>query len=164
VYDRVKELEELKKMFKKNLCKVEELRTNQKIISILAKHFVKTSGYSIASTVLKREFRKIGKQHAEKIVKVFGINGKDVVSAKRALKIAAMELGLRLKVVDDVTVAKECPYSVEVMNNGGELVCQICREYCTGIVEGILGDGYEITQREKIASGQRYCKFEIVKI
>lgn len=164
MYNRVKELKEIKKRFKENFYRIKELRTNQKIISILAKHLVKSSGYSIASTVLKREFRRIGKQNAERIVKIFGINGKGVVDAKRALKIAAMDLGVKLKVVDDVTVAEECPYGAEAVNNRERLVCQICKEYCNGIVEKILGDGYEVNQSQKISSGQKYCKFEIVKI
>lgn len=163
-YNRVKELKEIKREFRKNLNKIEELRTNQKIISILAKHFVKGSGYSIASTVLKREFRRMGREDVERIIKIFRINGKDVVDAKRALKIAAMNLGLKLKVAEGVTVVEECPYGAEVLNNGEELVCKICKEYCTGIVEKMLGEGYEINHAQKIASGQKYCKFEIVKI
>jgi predicted hydrocarbon binding protein len=160
--EKTKTLEEIRKEFNGKFKELLSLNTNQRIVYRLMKNLVRSTGHHVATTVLKREFRSLGREDGEKILEVFRIKENGVESAKKVLKIAAMMLGLNLTVVENVTVAEKCPYCGQYDRES--FVCDLCREYCTGVVERVLGENYILVQSHKISEGQKYCRFDIEKL
>ncbi|MCS7105831.1 MAG: hypothetical protein NZ942_00740, partial [Candidatus Aenigmarchaeota archaeon] len=91
--EKVKELEEIEKEFKKNVVektRIENIaKMSSRMVSVIAKHLIKNTGYAAATTILQREFREIGKNDAKKIAKMFRLEYNNHKDASKALKIAA---------------------------------------------------------------------------
>jgi predicted hydrocarbon binding protein len=166
---KLKELKEIEEMVKSKMSERERIWTLGKISSViickLAKHLIKNIGYSSVATIIQRELREIGKKDAKKIIDLFGFEIKNVSDASKVLKIAALLLGMNLDVKGNETIITECPYgeSVKEFPFDQPFYCNVCREYCKGLIEGTLGDGFVFIQSSSISKGDSFCAFRIVK-
>lgn len=164
---KMKELREIEREFEEKISERKRkdvmAKVSSRIISIIAKHLIKDSGYSVATTILQRELRRMGREDAKNITELFNLKKNDFKDASKALKIAAMFLGLRLDVVEDETVVRECPHGLEAIKLREPLLCNICLEYNKGILEEMLGDGFSIDRTKWIFKGDEYCWFHVKK-
>lgn len=133
------------------------------IICSLAKHLIKDSGYSVASTVMTRELRSLGRKDARKYMEIFEIKERSQENASKILKIAATLLGLKLIVEKGETKIVQCPYGSCVKEFKEPFICNVCLEYCRGIVEEVLGSGFTFERIKWMVKGDEYCTFEIRK-
>lgn len=164
--DRSKILEELKK-------KLEEMpkpeRTKilggifTRIISTLTKRLIQHEGYAVTDTILKRELEEIGKHDAQLISNIFGLKTESPEDTSRALKVAALILGYDLKVEGDETVVNDCPFAVLAKENNEPRLCNICQDYCQGVVDGMLGKGQIIEGTHDFKSTPTKCYYKMKK-
>ncbi len=127
------------------------------IMFVLAKHFTKIAGYSVASTVLQREIREIGKKDAKTLAKILNIKEVTLQNASKLLRAAAFIFGLELSPKGEHSIVTDCPFS---RVQGQPLICKICLEYNKGILEGFAGDRFKFTQIKSLGKGDEYCEFE----
>ncbi|MGC8811967.1 MAG: methanogen output domain 1-containing protein [Candidatus Aenigmatarchaeota archaeon] len=164
---KIEELKEIEDEIYKRLEEKERMKMlgniTSKIICTMAKYLIKDTGYSATKRIIERELREIGKNDAERITELIGIKEKTPENASKALKIAALILGLTLDVMNNNTVIKECPYGSEVLKFKDPFFCVICNEYCRGIVEKIAGENYMFVQTSSLTKGDEFCSFEVKK-
>lgn len=164
---KMKELREVEKEFDEKISERKRkdamAKVSSRIISIISKHLIKDTGYSVATTILQRELRRMGREDAKNIIDLFNLKREDFKDASKALKIAAMFLGLRLDVVENETVVRECPQGMEAIKLREPLLCNICLEYNNGIIQEMLGDGFFLDRTKWIFKGDEYCWFQIKK-
>ncbi|MEM7825887.1 MAG: hypothetical protein QW412_03455 [Candidatus Aenigmatarchaeota archaeon] len=164
--EKVKELKEIEDEIYKKFEEKERMKMlgniASKIICTMAKYLVKDTGYSATKRIIERELREIGKNDAEKIIKLLGIE-KNPENASKALKIAALILGLKLDMVNNNTIVRDCPYGAEVLKLKDPFFCVICHEYCRGIVEKIAGGNYTLVQTSSLTKGDEFCSFDVKK-
>jgi predicted hydrocarbon binding protein len=161
------EIAELEQLIKSKLSSTEQTTlisyTSGSIICALAKYLIKATGYGVASTVLSRELRTIGKRDAEKIMKIFGIDKKTPENASKVLKILAFMLGLKYEIKEGRSYIKDCPYGACVKEFDEPFICNVCLEYNKGIVECILDQGFTLVRSKWRIGGDDFCKFDIRK-
>lgn len=161
------ELREIEKEFDEKISERERkdamTKVASRIISIIAKHLINDTGYSVATTILQRELRRMGREDAKNIAEMFNLKRNDTKDASKALKISALFLGLRLDVVENETVVRECPQGKEAINLKEPLLCNVCLEYNKGILEEMIGDSFLIDRLKWIFKGDEYCWFQIKK-
>jgi predicted hydrocarbon binding protein len=138
-------------------------RIMAKFICTLAKYLIKDAGYARATKAIQRGLRKIGEEDAKRLMRIFKLKEKTPQNASRILKIAAMILGLKLDVVEDETIIRNCPQGKEALKLKEPLMCKVCSEYCKGIIEGIIGKEFELKRIKSLVNGNKYCMFRIVK-
>lgn len=157
-------LEEIKRKIEERLSPDERIKilgySAGSIITILAKYLIQTSGYSTMSKVLLREIRKLGREDAKKIVKIFNINEKTPENTSQILKILALCLGLELEEGNGQTHVVKCPYGECVNKFREPFICKICSEYNQGVIEEILGPGF-VFKRNKYLLKDGFCDFQI---
>lgn len=165
--EKENELKEIEKEFEEKISERERMdmmgRMSSRIISVIAKHLIRDMGYSITTTVFQREFRKMGTEDAKIIARLFNLKKNNLKDASKALKIAALFLGLRLEVVGSETVVRGCPQGIEAVNQKESFLCNVCLEYNKGIIEEMLGNGFTINRGKWIFKGDEYCEFRINK-
>lgn len=132
------------------------------MISSLLRRLIKFEGYSVANTILKREMREQGIHDAKMIAKVFGLKNTKEDSSK-ALKIAAFLIGYNLDVEGDETVVRSCPFARMAIETKERTVCSVCTDYINGLVEGILGEDYEMEAVHDITMDEPKCYFQLRK-
>jgi len=131
------------------------------IVYVLAKHLTKIAGYSVASTILIREIRDIGRKDAEKLKKLLEIKEKNLIGARQLLRTAGILLGLELRPQGEHSIVVDCPFAhVKQLQ---PLICKICVEYNKGILEGFAGPLFKLVEIKKLTSGDGYCEFETVE-
>lgn len=135
--------------------------TSGRIISTLANYLIKLSGYNTTAKTLKRAIREIGKKDAEKIRKIFNIPKED---ASSTLKIAAQLLGLELTTKGNETAVIKCPYGENVKQQKEPFICNICLEYCNGIMEASLGPNFVLKRTNWLLDRKGCCTFKISKV
>jgi|YelNatPaOPRAMG01_1025707.scaffolds.fasta_scaffold03472_13 predicted hydrocarbon binding protein len=164
---KIKELKKIEGEIYKRFEEKERMKMlgniTSRIICTIAKHLIKDVGYSATKRIIERELREIGKNDAEKIIQLLGIEEKTPENASKALKIAALILGLSLDIADNHTIIKECPYGAEVLKFRDPFFCVICNEYCKGIVEKIAGENYTLIQISSLTKGDKFCSFDVKK-
>lgn len=138
-------------------------KVTSKFISSMAKHVIRDRGYGVATRIMERELREIGKADAKKIKEIFGLNTNDPETLSKVLKISAMILGLELGIVGDETVIKNCPQGMEALALKQPILCNFCLEYNNGIVEEMLGREFYLDRINWIFSGDDYCAFKLKK-
>ena len=165
--NKLAELLYLENLVKKKISEDERKRMRGRIfaqmICSLAKNLVRDAGYKVATTIIKREIRKVGRNDANHLMELLGLKEKTVENASRILKVAAMILGLRLDAVGSETIIRECPQGMEAIKLNEPLMCNVCLEYCNGIIESVVGIDYKIERTKCIVNGDEYCMFRIVK-
>jgi predicted hydrocarbon binding protein len=163
----MRELEEIEKLIKKKIPAEERVKvvahTAGRIICSLAKHLIKDSGYGVVSTIMSREMRNLGKNDARNYMKIFGIREGDPKNASKLLRIAAFLLGLKLKIGDGESLVVECPYGASVKEFQEPFICNVCLEYCRGIVEEVLGPAFIFERTKWLVNGDECCAFKIRK-
>ncbi|MEM7825506.1 MAG: hypothetical protein QW412_01440 [Candidatus Aenigmatarchaeota archaeon] len=170
--EKLKELKEIEREINEKIS--EELRTEittrmvSRIISIISKYLIRTMGYSAATTILQREFRNMGKESAKEFINLFNLKRKnhkdawnDNAVASRALKIAALFLGLKLDGLGNETIVKNCPQGMQAIKLREPLLCNICLEYNNGVLLEMLGEDYVLERIKWIFSNDEYCMFRI---
>ena len=164
---KIKELKEIEKEFREKIN--ERMRTEamakltSKMISTIARHLIRDAGYSVATTIIQREFREIGKNDAKEFSKIFNLKKNDLKDASKALKIAAMVLGLKLNAVGKETIIEDCPQGAQAVKFKEPILCNACLEYNNGILQEMLGDGFTLERTKWIFNGDKYCMFKIIK-
>ncbi|MEM5834513.1 MAG: hypothetical protein QXQ69_01530 [Candidatus Aenigmatarchaeota archaeon] len=165
--EKIKELKDIEERVYKNFNERERMKMlgniAGRIICTMAKHLVKDTGYSVTKKIIERELREIGRNDAEIMIKLLNTQEKNAETASKALKIAALILGLKLGIVNNHTVIVECPYGAEVMRVKDPFLCAICHEYCKGIVEKIAGENYTLVQNSSLTKGDEFCSFDVKK-
>ena len=163
--EKAEELRRLKIAFNRKVSVERRMKTmgriTSRIISALAKHLIKDAGYSVAMIILQREIRNIGREDAKDFVKLFGLKRGDKKDASKALKIAALFLGLELDALGNETIVKNCPQGMEAIKLREPILCNACLEYNNGILEEMLGDSYTLERTKWVFEGDRYCMFRI---
>jgi hypothetical protein len=131
------------------------------IVARLAKQLIKNIGYSQVVKIIERELKESGTNDAKKIMEMFDMDKADPKNASKVLKIAAVILGMNLDVKGNETVITECPYGdvVKEFPYNQALYCNICREYCKGLIEGVIGDNFEFSQISSMSEGNSCCAF-----
>lgn len=165
--EKENELKEIEEEFRAKISERERMdmmgRMSSRIISVIAKHLIRDMGYTTTSTVFQREFRKMGREDAKIIAKIFNLEKNNIKNASKALKIAALFLGLKLDIVGNETVVRDCPQGKEAINQKESFLCNVCLEYNKGIIEEMLGNGFTIDRGKWIFKGDEYCEFRISK-
>jgi len=165
--DKLAELVQLQNLFKEKISIDERMKMRGKIVAqmicILAKYLIKDAGYSVATTIIQRELRKMGKNDAKKLMGIFKLKEGTPENASKILKIAAMILGLKLDVIDNETIVRECPQGEEALRLKEPLMCKVCSEYCRGIIEGVIGREFVLERMKCLVDGDEYCMFRIRK-
>ncbi|MDI6798784.1 MAG: methanogen output domain 1-containing protein [Candidatus Aenigmarchaeota archaeon] len=165
--EKLKELEAIKKEFDEKIT--EEMRTeamariSSRMISTIARHLIKDAGYSVATTILQREFRNLGRNDAKEFIDTFELKKNDYKDASKALKIAALFLGLKLDAIENETIVRDCPQGAEAIKFREPILCNACSEYTNGILQEMLGEGYVLERTKWIFKGDSYCMFKIRK-
>ncbi len=135
-----------------------------KIITILGKYMVKMQGYSILSTVLKREIREVGKENAKFLMNFLKIKEPKEEDIKLIMNLAALLLGLKLKVKNGKVVATECPFYKTLKEYKEPFMCNACVEYNKGIAEELTNGKFTIKRVHWLFEGDKYCVFKPVKL
>jgi predicted hydrocarbon binding protein len=165
--DKLAELIHLENLLKEKMSESERKRMMGRIVArmicSLTKHLIKNAGYSVATTIIERELKEIGKSDANELMRIFQFKKGDPENASKILKIASMILGLKLDVIGDETIIRECPQGSEAVKLKESLMCNVCKEYCNGIVEEILGDDFFLERTKSLVNGDEYCMFKIRK-
>lgn len=161
------ELDSIDNLVKEKIPEKERIammgKVTSKFISSMAKHVIRERGYNVATKIMERELREIGKEDAKKIREIFDLNSNDPETLSKVLKIAAMILGLDLGIAGDETVIKNCPQGIEALSLKQPILCNFCLEYNTGIVEEILGKEFYLDRINWIFNGDDYCAFKLKK-
>jgi len=166
---KFEELKNLEKLIIQKMDKKERIwmlgKVSSNIVCRLAKHLIKNIGYTPVITIIQRELRETGMKDAKKIMELFELEVGSLENASKVLKIAAVILGMNLDVKGKETIITECPYgdSVKEFPYNQPFYCNICREYCRGLVEGVIGDGFIFNQTSSISEGDKFCAFKIRK-
>jgi predicted hydrocarbon binding protein len=164
---KLEELANIENLVKEKISEKERVammgRITSKFISAMAKYVIKDRGYGVATRIMERELREIGKADAKKIKEIFGFNTNDPETLSKVLKIAAMILGLELGVVGDETVVRNCPQGMEALALKQPILCNFCLEYNNGMVEEMLGREFYLDRINWIFSGDDYCAFKLKK-
>jgi predicted ArsR family transcriptional regulator len=134
-----------------------------RIISVLTRRLIKLEGYSVTSTILERELRELGQRDAQLISNIFGIKSKDPENTSKVLKIAALILGYNLDVEGKETVVRECPFAILAKEMNEPQLCNICSNYCQGIVDEMLGKNFIIEGFHDIQSESPKCYYVLKK-
>jgi len=167
INEKLKELKAIEKEFGEKIT--EKMRTqamariSSKMISTVARHLIKDAGYSVATTILQREFRHIGRNDAKEFIDIFKLKQNDYKDASKALKIAAFFLGLRLDTVENETIVRNCPQGAEAIKFREPILCNACLEYNNGILQEMLGDDNILERTKWIFNGDEYCMFKVKK-
>lgn len=130
------------------------------LLSTVTARLIKDTGYSVVSTVLKREIHKIAKQNAEDIMKLFDLKETSPENTSKLLKLVALILGLKLDVVGEETVVRRCPQADMAKELKEPFLCNICHEYAKGMVEGTLGENFDFEILKSMGDGDEYCAFK----
>jgi predicted ArsR family transcriptional regulator len=133
------------------------------IICALAKNLIKSDGYGVASTVLTREIRKLGKSDAERIMEIFDIKERTPENASKIMKIAAVMIGLKFEKKGVDTLITECAYGDCVKEYYEPFICRVCLEYNKGIIHGVLGENFTLDQPKWLINGDEGCSFKLRK-
>ncbi len=163
---KLEELQSIESLIREKIPEKERAtmmgRVMSRMMSSITKHVIKYSGHSIATKIMARELREIGKTDAKTIKEIFDLDNSPE-SVSKVLKIAAMILGLELDVVEDETVIKNCPQGNEALELKQPLLCNFCLEYNNGIVEEMLGKDFYMERINWIFKGNNYCAFKLKK-
>lgn len=160
---KLKELRKIEREFKRKIP--ERVRIDKMgkmfggIVSVLARNLIKDVGYSVATKIIKREFRSLGRNDAKYFIELFKLKRGSIKDASKALKIAALFLGLKLDVVGNETIVKDCPLGNEAIKFDEPILCNACLEYNNGILEEMLGEGKKLKRTKWIFEGDGYCMF-----
>lgn len=164
---KLEELTNLERMLKEKMTEDERMKMNglmvSKILGAISKRLIKTVGYDVTSTILQRELREIGKINAKELMGIFGFKEKTPENASKILKIATLILGFKLDVADGETVIKECSFGTESLQLKEPFLCNVCLEYCRGVIEEMLGGQFTLERTKSLVSGDPYCMFKIKK-
>jgi len=134
------------------------------IIGILGRHLVRSDGYSVLSTVLKREIRELGKRDCKLLKEVTGLTEPTEENIKSTLNMAAMVLGLKLDLIEEKKVAVvECPFFDTLKNNKNSFMCNACIEYSSGIIDELANGEFRLERTRWLFSGDGSCIFKPVK-
>ena len=161
---KFKELKGIENEFEKRVT--EKMRSevmtkmSSRMISILARRLIKDSGYSVATTILQREFRAMGKSNAREFIDIFKLEKNSYRDASKALKVAALFLGLKLDTIENETIIKDCPQGNEAIKFKEPLLCNVCLEYNRGILEEMLGEDVTLERTKWIFNGDGCCMFK----
>lgn len=167
--EKTAELKNLEELIGKKMNEKQRIwmlgKISSNIICRLAKHLIKNIGYAPVVTIIQRELRDTGAKDAENIMKIFDIKTRNPEDASKVLKIAAEILGMNLSIKGNETIITECPYgdAVKEFPYDQPFYCNICREYCRGLLQGVIGNGFSFSQTSSLSEGDRYCAFEIKK-
>lgn len=166
--EKRKELEKIKREFKRKVSekKLNEIRMRvlSAMICVLARRLIRNTGYSTAATILRREFRKLGREHAITFSRIFNLKRGCIKDASKALKIAALFLGLHLSTKGSETIVTNCPQGEEALKWEEPILCTVCIEYNNGILSEMLGESYRIKRTKWIFQNDKYCEFRVVKV
>jgi len=166
---KFEELKNLEELIRQKMDEKERIwmlgKVSSNIVCRLAKNLIKNIGYTPVVTIIQRELRETGMGDAKKIMELFKLESGSFESASKVLKIAAVILGMNLNIKGKETIITECPYGdcVKEFPYNQPFYCNICREYCKGLIEGVVGDGFTFTQTSSISEGNNFCAFEIEK-
>lgn len=158
-----RELKRIKNEVKNKTAENYRVKIFAKMILALSMFLIKEGGYSIARTIIKREFRKIGKEFAEEFSKTFGLQKNSVKNASKLLKIAATIFGLELDVAGNETIVRNCPLGREAIKLNRPILCDACLEFNNGILEEMLSKDYILDRTTWIFKGDEYCQFKPIK-
>ena len=138
-------------------------RTLGKIITILGKHLTKIQGYSVFSTVLKREIRETGKSDANFLSKILRIENVTPETIKLVINSAAILLGLKLGIRNGKVVALECPFYEALKEYEEPFMCNACVEYNKGIAEELTNDKFTVKRVKWFFDGDNCCIFKPIR-
>jgi len=130
------------------------------LLSVVTARLIKDTGYSVTSTVLKREIRELAKTNAHRIKEIFGLQENTPENASKVLKIAALLLGLQLDTSGSETIVRKCPLALMSEKFHEPFFCHICTEYTQAIVREMLGPHYAFENTASIVKGDEYCAFQ----
>jgi predicted hydrocarbon binding protein len=157
------EIGKLEKFINKKVQKKDfTSKTLGRIISILGKHLIKMQGYSILSTVLRREIREIGKRDAKFLKEVLNIDTSETNDIKLIINAAALLFGIKLKVENERVIAVKCPFHEALSEFKEPFMCNACVEYNKGITEELTNDNFTV-ERTKWLFEDGYCVFQPVR-
>jgi len=142
--------------------------TMGRIVGVVSKNFIKTHGYSVATTVMKREIRKLGREDAKMITDAIGIDKVSEENIKSILNIAGIILGLKLELTNGrEVVVKDCPFFESVKELNEPFICNLCTEYNNGILEGLVRElgrrKFVLNPAKKLSRGDEYCVYKVLK-
>jgi len=166
---KLEEMTKLEEMVRQKMNEKERIwmlgKVSSNIVCRLAKQLIKNIGYTQVVTIIQRELRECGAKDAKKIMELFELEPGSPENASKVLKIAAIILGMNLNVKGKETVITECPYgdSVKEFPYNQPFYCNICREYCRGLIEGVIGDEFTFVQTSSLSEGNEFCAFETKK-
>lgn len=156
------EVEKLEEFVNKRVKKGFTSKTLGKIISVLGKHLIKMQGYSILSTVLKREIREIGKGDAKLLKRALNIKVVGTDDIKLVVNAAALLLGIKLEVKDGRVVATKCPFREALDEFGEPFMCNACVEYNKGVIEELTNEKFT-AERTKWLFEDGCCVYQPVR-
>ena len=167
--EKIGELKKLEELIRQRMNEKERIwmlgKVSSNIVCRLAKHLIKSIGYTPVVTIIQRELRETGIKDAKNIMEMFELESGSFENASKVLKITSVILGMNLDVKGKETIITECPYGdcVKEFPYNQPFYCNICREYCKGLIEGVVGDGFIFTQTSSISEGNKFCAFTIKK-
>lgn len=171
---KLKENKKEKTLLKKLFLKVPENEkikstsiTLGNIICILAKHLINSMGYAIASRVISRDIRELGKSDIERLEKLFNLS-RTFDDKKRLTRLAGMLLGLDFRIFMDEkgethAFIVNCPFNKIIKKFNEPFICKVCEEYNRGIVEALFGHEFKLVPIKRMSEGDKYCKYHITK-
>ena len=134
------------------------------VIASLGKHLIKTYGYSVTDTVLKRELRELGKKDAVKLKKILGLEQTTEGNVKSIINIAAIILGLKLGLIDKQKVGVvKCPFYDSLKEYKQPFMCNACIEYNKGLVKELIGNEFSVKRVKWLFDGNESCVFDVTK-
>jgi len=134
------------------------------VIATLGKYLIKSYGYSVTDTVLKRELKELGKKDAKKLKEIFGLEEMAEEEIKSIINIAAIILGLKLGLIDKQKVGViQCPFYDALKEYREPFMCNACIEYNKGLVEELVGNNFSIKRVKWLFDGDESCVFNIAK-
>jgi predicted hydrocarbon binding protein len=167
--NKIEEMKRIEEMVNQKMNEKERIwmlgKISSSIVCRLAKQLIKNIGYAQVVTIIQRELRECGVKDAKKIMELFKLEPGNPETASKVLKIAAIVLGMNLDVKRRETVITECPYgdSVKEFPYEQPFYCNICRDYCRGLIEGVIGDNFTFIQTSSMSEGNEFCAFETKK-
>ena len=166
---KVEEMMKIEEIVRQKMNEKERIwmlgKISSNIVCRLAKQLIKNIGYAQVVKIVQRELREGGMNDAKKIMELFDLEPGKPENVSKILKIAAIILGMNLDVKEKETIITECPYgeSVKEFPYDQPFYCNICREYCKGLIEGVIGDRFTFTQNSSLSEGDNFCSFETKK-
>src|SRR3990170_3237626 len=134
------------------------------IIATLGKYLIRTEGYSVTETILKRELRELGKKDAAKIKEILGLNTRITEEdVKSVMNIMAMILGLRLDFIGEKKVGVvKCPFYDALKEYKQPFMCNACIEYNNGVVHELVGTNSKVKRTKWLFDGDNCCVFDVM--